>query len=173
MEREEVKKKIAERFGEKVKIDQPSEKRIYVYVEKDSWVDLASFLFDDLDARFDTGVGIDDRGGVEVLMFFPFDKEHYFVTIKTYAEKPYPELDSISNVIPGAKWIEREIFEMFEVKFKGHPDLRPVLRSDTRPEDFYPHKRENKDDHEMSRIKNEGIDRFNEVTGKPPEGQNP
>ncbi len=173
MEREEVKKRISDRFGDKVRVAQRSADRIYVYAENDIWVDLASFLFNDLDARFDTGVGLDDKDGVEVMFFFPFDREHYYVTIKTFVKKPYPEIESISNVIPGAKWIEREIFEMFEVKFKNHPDLRPVLRSDTRPADFYPHKRETKDEHEMSRIKLDGIERFKEVTGKPPKGENP
>ena len=118
MEREEVKKRIAEKFGDKVRIADRSEDRVYIYADNEVWVDLASFLFNDLDARFDTGVGIDDREGVEVMFFFPFDREHYFVTIKTFAKKPHPGLDSISPVIPGAKWIEREIFEMFE---KGHP----------------------------------------------------
>ncbi|MBN1163755.1 MAG: NADH-quinone oxidoreductase subunit C [Candidatus Krumholzibacteriota bacterium] len=173
MEREEVKKRIAERFGGKVQIEQRSERRVFVYAENDIWVDLADFLFNELDARFDTGCGLDDRDGVEVMFFFPFDKEHYYVTVKTFARKPYPQLDSISNVITGAKWIEREIFEMFEVNFKNHPDLRPVLRSDTRPADFYPHKREGKDAHEMSRVKLDGWERFNEVKGKAPKGENP
>lgn len=173
MKREEAKQKIAEKFGGKVNIAERSGKRVYVYAENDVWVDLASFIFNDLDGRFDTGVGVDDRDGVEVMMFFPFDREHYYVTIKTFARKPYPELDSISNVIPGAKWIEREIFEMFEVNFRNHPDLRPVLRSDTRPADFYPHRREAKKDHETPRKKLDGEERSDEVTGRPPEGKNP
>lgn len=173
MEKETVKKRIKEKFGDRVEIAERSEKRVFVYAENEIWRDLADFLFNDLDARFDTGCAIDDRDGVEVMMFMPYDRENYFVTIKTFAKKPHPELDSISPVITGAKWIEREIFEMFEVNFRGHPNLVPVLRSDTRPEDFYPHKREEKEKHEMSRIKNEGWERFNEVTGKPPEGENP
>ncbi len=173
MKREEAKKKIAEKFGDKVEISERSEKRVYVYADKDVWVDLASFVFNDLDGRFDTGVGLDDRDGVEVMFFFPFDSESYYLTIKTFAKKPYPELDSISNVIPGAKWIEREIFEMFEVNFRNHPDLRPVLRSDTRPTDFYPHKRESKKKHETSREKLDGKDRADEVAGRPPRGKNP
>lgn len=173
MDKETVKKKIDEKFGDKVEISERSENRIYVYADNAVWRELADFAFNDLDARFDTGVGVDDRDGVEVMMFFPFDREHYFLTIKTFAKKPHPRMDSISPVIPGAKWIEREIFEMFEVDFKDHPDLRPVLRSDTRPDDFYPHKREVKEKHEMSRIKQEGRERFDEVTGKPPEGENP
>lgn len=173
MEKETVKKRLKEKFEDKIEVKERSENRIYAYADKEIWKDLADFVFNELDARFDTGVGIDDRDGVEVLMFFPFDKEHYYLTLKTFAKKPYPELESISPVIPGAKWIEREIFEMFEVNFLNHPDLRPVLRSDTRPEDFYPHKREVKEKHEMARVKNESWERFNEVTGKPPEGENP
>jgi NADH-quinone oxidoreductase subunit C len=173
MNKEEAKKRIAEKFGDKVKIAERSEKRVYIYAENDIWVDLASFLFNDLDARFDTGVGVDDRDGVEVMFFFPMDREHYYITIKTFARKPGPELDSISPVIPGAKWIEREIFEMFEVNFRNHPDLRPVLRSDTRPADFYPHKRENKESHEMSRVKLDGQERADEIAGRPPKGVNP
>ena len=173
MDREEVKKKSAEKFGDKVQIAERSEKRVYIYAENEIWVDLASFLFNDLDARYDTGVGVDDREGVEVMFFFPFDREGYFVTIKTFAKKPHPELDSISPVIPGAKWIEREIWEMFEVNFRNHPDLRPLLRSDTRPTDFYPQKRENKKGHENARVKLDGQERADEVAGRPPKGQNP
>jgi NADH-quinone oxidoreductase subunit C len=173
MEREELKRRIAERFGGKVRIADRSENRVYIYAENDVWVDLASFIFNDLDGRFDTGVGIDDRDGVEVMFFFPFDREHYIATIKTFTGKPSPRLDSISPVIPGAKWIEREIFEMYEVDFTNHPDLRPVLRADNRPKDFYPAKRENKDTHETSRSRDDGEARADEVAGKPPKGQNP
>lgn len=173
MKREEVKKRIEEKFGEKVKVAERSEKRVYVYADNDVWVDLASFIFNDLDGRFDTGVGVDDREGVEVMMFFPFDRENYYLTIKTFAKKPQPELDSISNVIPGAKWIEREIFEMFEVGFRNHPDLRPVLRSDTRPADFYPHRREVKRAQETPRKKLDGQDRSADVGGRPQKGKNP
>jgi NADH-quinone oxidoreductase subunit C len=173
MEREELKKRIAERFGEKVRIAERSPKRVFIYAENDVWVDLAGFIFNDLDGRFDTGAGVDDRDGVEVMFFFPFDRDCYYVTIKTFAEKPNPALDSISNIIPGAKWIEREIFEMYEVDFRNHPDRRPLLRADTRPLDFYPAKREVKDDHETARSRDDGGDRADEVTGKPPRGKNP
>ena len=138
MEREEVKKRIAEKFGAKVRIEERSPKRVYVYAENEIWTDLARFLFNDLGARYDTGAAVDDRDGVEVMFFFPFDKEHYFVTIKTFAAKPNPTLNSIAAYIPGAKWIEREMFEMYEVNFRNHPDLRPVLRSRQAPRGLLP-----------------------------------
>jgi Ni,Fe-hydrogenase III component G len=173
MEREEVKKRIAERFGNKVQIAERSPKRVFIYAENEVWVELASFLFNDLDARFDTGAAVDDRDGVEVMFFMPFDREHYFVTIKTFAKKPKPKIPSISNVIPGAKWIEREIYEMYEVAFEGHPDLRPLLRADARPADFYPAKREVKETHEITRARDDGKERADEVAGRPPKGKNP
>ncbi len=173
MKREEVKRRIAERFGAKVQIAERSPKRIYLYAENDVWVDLARFLFDELGARYDTGVAVDNRDGVEVLFFFPFDRDHFFVTMKTFAAKPNPTLHSITSVCPGAKWIEREMFEMYEVNFLGHPDLRPVLRSDTRPADFYPAKREVKDDHPIVRQRDDGDWRADEVAGRPPKGKNP
>ncbi len=173
MEREEVKRRIAERYGAKVRIAERSPKRVYVYAENEIWVDLARFLFDSLDARFDTGAAVDDRDGVEVMFFFPFDRDHFFVTIKTFASKPHPTLDSISPVIPGAKWIEREMFEMFEVNFRNHPDLRPLLRSDSRPADFYPAKREMKDSLPLVRQRDDGDWRSDEVAGRPPKGKNP
>jgi len=173
MEKDELKKRIKEKFGEKVEIAERSPGRVFVYAENDIWVDLASFIFNDLDGRFDTGAAVDDRDGVEVMFFMPFDKEHYYVTIKTFAKKPRPALESISNIITGAKWIEREIFEMYEVNFLNHPDLRPLLRADNRPEDFYPAKREVKEEHEMSRVRDDGRERYDEVHGKPPKGKNP
>lgn len=169
----EVRKKISGRFGEKVDIAERSPKRLFVYADNDIWVELASYLFNELGARFDTGAAVDDREGVEVMFFFPFDREHYFVTIKTFAGKPKPALDSISNVIPGAKWIEREIFEMYEVLFRNHPDMRTLLRADNRPGDFYPAKREIKGDMEVPRARDDGEGRADEVAGRPPKGKNP
>jgi len=41
-----------------------------------------------------------------------------------------PVVDSLVPVWPGANWLEREIFDLFGIRFAGHPDLRRVLLPD-------------------------------------------
>ncbi|TVQ61722.1 MAG: NADH-quinone oxidoreductase subunit C [Phycisphaerales bacterium] len=48
-------------------------------------------------------------------------------------EDPALWLDSVCDLWPGAEWPEREVFDMFGVRFRNHPDLRRILTWESFP----------------------------------------
>lgn len=57
------------------------------------------------------------------------------VTLRVRIPGSDPAVDSLFPVWPGANWLEREVFDLFGIRFNGHPDLRRILL----PEDFEGH----------------------------------
>jgi NADH-quinone oxidoreductase subunit C len=62
------------------------------------------------------------------------------LTVKLRVDTQAPEVDSVVEVFPTADFQEREIYDMFGVVFRGHPDLRRILM----PEDYegFPQRRD-------------------------------
>jgi|WetSurMetagenome_2_1015567.scaffolds.fasta_scaffold34157_2 NADH-quinone oxidoreductase subunit C len=55
-----------------------------------------------------------------------------YLRLKVTAEADDPVVDSVTGVWAGANWHERETFDMFGIRFRGHPDLRRLYM----PEEF-------------------------------------
>lgn len=47
--------------------------------------------------------------------------------LKCYMPLPNAEVDTVTDLFAGANWMERETFEFYGIKFRGHPDLRVIL----------------------------------------------
>lgn len=52
---------------------------------------------------------------------------NFRLRIKTFMPRENAEVDSLTELYAGANWMERETFDFYGIKFKGHPDLRAIL----------------------------------------------
>ena len=59
---------------------------------------------------------------------------HFYSTVHKHrlrlavpVEESAAELDSLTSLWPGANWLEREVWDMFGIDFRGHPDLKRIL----------------------------------------------
>jgi NADH-quinone oxidoreductase subunit C len=54
-------------------------------------------------------------------------KQNHRVRIKSRVPESDPEIDSLVSLWPSADWMEREVWDLYGVRFRGHPDLRRIL----------------------------------------------
>ena len=135
---EELVNKLKARFPEAVKaskIDGPH--HILITFDSTKLLELAAFMRDELGFDHVKGIaGVDDPTHklIKVLYFAgSFSKneiEDVILVLETELDRSNPLIASAVSVWPSAHFHERETFEMFGVKFEGHPDLRKLLTLD-------------------------------------------
>jgi len=130
--------RLREKFGEKIKIEKPNEKRIYVTCDKDDLEEIVKFIFRDMDARYIVATGLQNFDNFEILYHFGIDDEGKVLSVRVYLDKDKPEVKSLTHIIPGIAWIEREIWELLGINFVGHPNLKHLLLPEDWPEGNYP-----------------------------------
>ena len=121
---------------------QHSERRVYVRVNRENLKKLAQIIFQDLKAKFSIATGIHVREGFEVLYHFTFDKDKFICTLRTLAPHDDPKLDSLTSIIPGALWIEREIYDILGVQFADHPNLKRLVKAEFLAENEFPFRKD-------------------------------
>jgi Ni,Fe-hydrogenase III large subunit/Ni,Fe-hydrogenase III component G len=133
---------LKEKFGPAIlRADFPNDSRLYVYVDPQALKAVCRYVFRDLDARYVISIGADDRpfsGDFLVFHDFALDKDKILLSIITHASADNPKVDSISDIIPGANWAEREIRDMFGIEPVGHPYPKRLVLPDGWPDGLHP-----------------------------------
>ena len=84
---------------------------------------------------FVTAVDYPDQARLELVYYLQSLETKNTLILKVDLPRENPEINSVAVLWPAAEWHEREIFDLFGVKFIGHPDLRRILL----PEDWPGH----------------------------------
>lgn len=119
-----------------------SAKRVYLEVDPQAIPETAGVLFAELKARLQTASAIDAPQQIEILYHWAFDSVGLVATVRTRIDRQRPEIESITAICPCAQWIEREMWELMGIAFRGHPDLRHLLLLDDWPAGKYPLRRD-------------------------------
>jgi len=119
-------------------VEQRQARRAIVRVSSEDLPDVTRILFEQFDGRLATVTGLEVRDGIQLLYHFCFEPLAMVVTVKTTARRPEMAIESITPIIPGAEFIEREIANLLGATFRGHPRMARLNLADDWPEGVYP-----------------------------------
>lgn len=88
-----------------------------------------NFLMDltAVDYLFFAGGRIQKETRFEVVYHFYSLKKNHRIRIKVPVDEKTPEVDSLNELWASANWYEREVWDMYGIRFKGHPNLKRIL----------------------------------------------
>jgi len=73
-------------------------------------------------------LGVDEQPRYRVVYhFYHLKEKSYLRLVADCVDAQQPTIDSISSIFPAANWHEREVFDLFGIRFAGHPDLKRIL----------------------------------------------
>jgi NADH-quinone oxidoreductase subunit C len=130
--------KLRQKFGEAITETLQTLGQKIVRVKKAAYLELCNFLVSDEEGAFDmcadlTALHYPERSGEEfdIVVNLYSVSRNVRLRVKT-AVADGEAAPSVTPIWQGADWMEREVFDMFGIRFDGHPDLRRILL----PEDW-------------------------------------
>ena len=107
-------------------------------VTRDGIIEALAFCRDEPDLRFDllsdlTAVdylrypGREDGPRFDVVYHLYSTPHRHRVRLRVAVEQDDPVVPTATGLWPIANWLEREVWDMFGIRFEGHPDLRRLL----------------------------------------------
>ena len=129
---EDLEKKINSELNTKINNTEIKHNQIYIEIDKEDIIDVALFLKTNHDSKFRqlidiTAVDYPENDRRFKLVYLLLSHELNSRIIIDFFISENEIATSLTSVFPSSNWMEREVFDMYGIKFKDHPDLRRIL----------------------------------------------
>ena len=128
----DLEKKINSELTTKIKNTEIKHNQLYIEIEREDLIDVTLFLKTNNNCKFRQLIDITTVDYPENIQRFKMvylflSHEFNQRIIMTYLINENEVVPSLTSIFPAANWMQREVFDMYGVNFKDHPDLRRIL----------------------------------------------
>ena len=129
---EDLEKKINSELTTKINKTEIKHNQIYLETDKEDFIDVSLFLKTNNETKFRQLIDItvvdhpERNQRFDVVYLFLSHEFNQRLVLK-YLISENEVIPSLTSLFPSANWMEREVFDMYGVSFKDHPDLRRIL----------------------------------------------
>ena len=128
----DLEKKINSELTTKIKKSEIRHDQLYINIDSEDLIDVTIFIKSNKNTKFRqlidiTAVDYPEQTQRFKIVYLFLSHEFNQRIILSYLISENEVIPSLTSIYPAANWMEREVFDMYGVKFKDHPDLRRIL----------------------------------------------